>query len=826
MRVVGYYVQDDFPVKVLLKRKKDTYQYFMLNSSFKYKSNGGVVVKDNDILNFRELFYDYDPPKKFLDKVKIIKRDDKRFPLKIINRGCVEVNESIITKRFSYNGMKEFSEFLTKDLIKRDIGKILYVFENGDKVKLNESLFTDNKKMSERDFVLKYIKPDACTSIRKKLQERFFVRQNGLYLPKEDKYFFLNFNATYGTNPFLEKDSLTAIETVILYKIIKYLAEDLCPFVTVSCNNEEQAYNALMNSIFVNPWKANIKLEFNSCFFEYCTSHIVKKSTSTNQLYRQRHPEAMIDNVDSTDKNRISLGLVVEPPLYDEAKRKYQSKGNRSVIRKVFTCVNTLLYTHRRPVMIGIKSRCLQYKYYYLCYDPTTASILCDGNNLKRLLNEKLNGIFVNLYLCYNHTNKDIPFEWYHRRLMIKPRHFDIMKSVCAMIGRRPVLSDIPNREWYEKGSVIYTNKSKRNPRKGKSTCFDFNNFYGTSLTVNNLDPFLCRISSLLVEARTNWPLEQKNNVYHRSIKQNLVSLIGIAKHHDLLTFNLIKHSCVTTCLKTIIHNFKRKSKLISVTTDGITYESDICDLNMSANNYSIKKEYSFSRYAFYQSCNKYIGWDKLGKKFISKGIVGRNFPPVISKSVNAFLFWACRKLGTNVTANINSKRDEKFRREFEKIKRKICLFFYPSEDYLLLQHPDGINGITAPRKYYPAEFVYQELCQDRLLCYANFNDYPNNKRIFNDVHNTKNSEVLGCLFQNGLTHINCCYEIDHDKYFKIFVSKLKSACDLLRLKFPTKEILIDRLYEGIIRAVKGTILKEICLAQQGTVIPGAMFNL
>lgn len=86
--------------------------------------------------------------------------------------------------------------------------------------------------------------------------------------------------------------------------------------------------------------------------------------------------------------------------------------------------------------------------------------------------------------------------------------------------------------------------------RKKTTTCFDFDNFYGTSLTVNSIDSGLVRTVEQLVAAR---------QYANKKVNMKLVSLIGLAKYYDPLTHNLIKHACVTECLRTIECNQKIK---------------------------------------------------------------------------------------------------------------------------------------------------------------------------------------------------------------------------------------------------------------------------
>lgn len=768
MRVVGYYVYSNCPIKVILLRKG---KYIILSSEDNYNAANGTV---GGCLNFRELFLDNNPPKKFVDKVKIIKKwpsNDKRFPLEIVKQGTLE--DILMSTRFSYSidDLKNYFIGLA------DMSKLITIYDKCDQV--NQTLFTDTTKMTESDFINKYIHSRMAAAIRTKILNNFLVKRGtDMYLPREDKFYFLYLDED---DPCLSMGATLATERVIMGKIFKHLTEKMCPFITVSLCRETHINDTIMNVIFSNP--NNIKLEFNPCKFAACYSHEVKLNDDDGLIYRHRN------NAGLSESNSVDiLSLLVSPSLFNECKKKYGGKreitikGNNDMV-------------HRCPVIIKFHS-------HYLCYDQITARILCHGKDLKKLVDEKLKGLIVVVY----GLEQDFVKLRHKRikRLITKPNGYEIMKGVARILSKKKrVLKNKSNYEWYTNGSVIC--ETKKNVRYEKTTCFDFNNFYGTSLKVHRIDPGLEKTTDMLIDARQYGA--------NSETKRKLVSIFGVAKYHDVLLYNLIKHASVTCCLATIDRNKKKKKKLISVTTDGLTYAGSYSKIILADPRYKIKKEYKFTKYAFYSTCNKFIGWDCLAKKFITKGIVGRNNPPVIKNVIDEFMKLACKML---------EKRKKSTRKVTPKIIiKKISKLLSPSEAYLFVRHP-----LNEKRTYYPAEFAYNDLCQDRLLCFADYSKFPNNKKFFSTIHQKKNPEIVDHFFSDGLSYVNSTFKIDHAKYSKILVSKLETSCQLLLDAYPNKRKIVELMLSNLITTINRTLECKINTPQDAAVIPGALFDL
>lgn len=784
MRVVGYYVTQKRPITILVKSK----QKISILSSRGLYDNGHV-----DGLNFRELFIDHEPPKKFIDKVRIEKNkdhqiDSKRFPIKITSKGK-DYND-LIAKRYSYK-ICDLKDFFYQDLVDQDLSRIITIYDSNKKNQINESLFTDPERITEAAFIKKYVQTKAGAVIKTRIHERFFIKNGELFIPKEDRFFFLYLDDA--EDPCKTMGALMGIERIVMGKIFKHLAEDMCPFVSVSLSKNDFAYDSISNVIFSNP--DNMKLEFNSCTFETCSSHEVKLDSKNNNddLYRQRVVGAVGNSKDFAD----ILSLVVKPSLFNRCSEKYSGRKRRKGDIVINNCQWVV---HRHPILIGIKTK----PRFYLCYDPTMAKILCYGNDVETLVDVTLKGLYIKTYRCPVKFFKDNRLTY---RLQTKPRHYEIMKNVAFFLSKPPVLRNVANFKWYDKGAVVFT--VKKNVKKKTTTCFDFDNFYGTSLTVNSIDPGLVRTVEQLVAAR---------QYANKKAKMKLVSLIGLAKYYDPLTHNLIKHACVTECLRTIEYNRKIKNSLISVTTDGITYKGNHEKIKIANSDYRIKREYKLTKFVFYETCNKYIGWDALSKQFLIKGIVGKNNPPVIKTFVTLFLLISCK-----ILSSVKKRSFCETKRYLKRMYKKLSNSLNPSEDYLFAEYP-GEN--KHKMKYFPAEFAYNDLCQDRMLCFADFSKFPNNKIFFSTVHQRRNPEIVDKFFLKGLSHVNSTFKIDHEKYASILRAKIDSACELLARVYPQKRKFVEFLKEKTKAIINETLEIKINLPQDAAVIPGALFDL
>lgn len=111
-----------------------------------------------------------------------------------------------------------------------------------------------------------------------------------------------------------------------------------------------------------------------------------------------------------------------------------------------------------------------------------------------------------------------------------------------------------------------------------------------------------------------------------------------------------------------------------------------------------MKREYKLTKFAFYETCNKYIGWDALSKQFLIKGIVGKNNPPVIKKFMTLFLLISCK-----ILSSVKKRSFCETKRRLKLMYKKLSNLLNPSEDYFFAEYP-GENKHKL--KYFPAEFI------------------------------------------------------------------------------------------------------------------------
>ncbi|VDI27760.1 Hypothetical predicted protein [Mytilus galloprovincialis] len=684
MKVMSYQVELGKPVKIVLQTNDGNVGFI--------SSHPHVYTDDNTL---RQFFPNREIPRKYID---IVERDEAStspttFKLKIVSRGDVS-NLDEFEKYGHVISEEEFSMFF------KDMGKIHQILSiYNTKGIHNDAMLTHPTKMTERDFVLQFITPKGHGWLKQRVTDKFlyYSKKIGLY-PKEERYYNLYFESC---GNFESNTGTAAIKDVIYKKMFKYVVEELCPYITVSLTREEHLHNIALQVSLTDP--KQLKLDFDPFMEEICYSHTIDHNNA-----RIRTQEGVGQCV----SDKLSL-FCSSKETTDDLKKKKNNKKKQQI--------RYTAHPIKRPLVILKVNREPRY---YMCFDLTRAIVICHGSSVSQMLSD-MNYTPIYFYNCekeYRRFRREMRRKKKHVfRMVCKPPGYNVMMKAGKMYARDNILGDIKNAVWYKKGNVVFESEKNYKDKHGSVTCFDFSNYYATVLNVNNLDRRgIGRCVTLLGKFRTC-------NV--SSVKIDIVCLLGLSKHYDERLYNLMKTASVTNMLETIIKN--NPAKVLTVTTDGITFKGNIDDISLPNKDYTIKKEYTFDRNSyFFANSNLYFGFNKLNNNsLICKGIVGKNKVPVIKKFIETVI----RCVHNGVMKG-------------DKLMNELKPLLIPTvEDYTIKSRPNG------KKTFFSGDLAYQELCQDMYVCYANMVSCESNANIVMDsIHRHKNPEIVAEFFDKN----------------------------------------------------------------------------
>lgn len=860
-RVLGYDVRVGHPVKAMLilcvpgvglnaaaitttvadqQQKQQPPPYVVVSSRRVY---------DDKTMSLRQFFSSCIVPKRFIDIVTIEDNKKKKtaasssaavvevLPIRIVEQQQQFCHRDIqnLEPLVSYQLPDVFEFFPGLD---EDINDVIPAFDSQNQP--NEGLFTCEHKMTEEQFVHKFIHFRNQHFIKRTLINRFLAQYNKMsndsMVPSHPRYFHLYWD---DGDPFQRLNATLACREIVYKKVFKYMVSKLCRYMTVSLTREDHVHAVGLSCCLAVPSQPkleyiNTSTEPYACYTHTMSSEGLRQRATTTD----KHLQPVLGEASN---ELVLMCRTAEAYAFGQLQAGIGGgggcEGSSSDYHKKNKALRKLRYTpYEQPLInVSLVMVCSRNKY-FLCYDSTRAVIICHGSNLQHIMEHQLLNMNVVFHgtaaeyskyvLVANRRSPLIP-----RSFGPKPKGYSIMKEVCYWHGKQQPLvpGSSDNGIWYKKGSVVCEATKDTSYEEG-ATCFDFNNYYGTILILNVhsiQDWHLARTVRLMTDWRTtcNCP----------AIKLDIVALLGLCKHYDPATYHLIKMEGVNNCLATIdlnsssnsSSNDEKKKQVINVTTDGIAFKGQWESLRLPDPRYPYKKEYCFQPHCFYATSNQYFGFnvendddDGGDRQFILKGLTGRNNFPVVKQFVKTFVRLVVEKYSSSSSSSSKKKITNDF------IVEQLIPYLMPSEDYLLMTDPAANKDLR-----YPAEYAYSELCQDRYLCLAKplgIGDEmtANSYILMGSVHKKKNLQIVDNFFNKGLIHVNCVYAIHTEGYIDLFRTKLDSCCKMLYKAYPSRKGSIASLVNKLNRTVVHHLHHNMDTAQKGTMVPGALFDL
>lgn len=540
-RVVGYRVESGQPLQALLlpavvtetaaeEEEEEEYdskppQYAVVSSN--------MVYNEKKTTSLRPFFRGGIVPKKWIDVVEIVNRkrnddeDDDLIPLRITKEGNISSSLLLAGTRIA-----DVEQFFTS--FAPYVGDVIPTFDTRNL--FNELLFTCDQKMTEEEFVLKYIHKRNHQFLQMNIRSQFLAvykrmgggvggtaAAGGCLVPAKERYFYLYFD---DPDPFKQMDATMAIREIIYKKVFKHVAERLCSFLSVSLTKDEHLRRVGLDACMAVLGRP--KLEYRPPCVYACYTH-----TLDNEGHRQRVGSS------STPLGKCSEHLPLicrtrEALAAGRTKYSQQIKKKKIVLR--YVPLDQPLINVPLVMVTSRSSSSSDGKYYYLCYDPIRGSILCHGTDLREMMTTQLHNMNVMFYGSNHEYARTLVVD--NKKKMMKttrivprsiggpkPPCYTLMRRACTMIGRAPVIGG-DNWTWYKKGSVVCETKKDMHYDEG-ATCFDFSNYYATVLNLNKEeigDFQLARTVKLMSELRQQGV---------PSVKPDIVSILGLTKHHD-----------------------------------------------------------------------------------------------------------------------------------------------------------------------------------------------------------------------------------------------------------------------------------------------------
>lgn len=779
--VIGYSINLNHPVVALLH---DSKQFKLVTSGslfYKKHHDGNFAFFNNTtgqwLPNFKNLFEYEIVPKRYIDSVVITKKKN-RMPLYVDQTNVIDPVSCVKHAPRLLLTQKDLDPFF------EGFSDPKIAISNNFRGQPKENLYNCQERVSESQFVHRFFHVKHYGTLKSRLVNAFFDkvkydRAMSIYIPKRVEYAFMYFEKDVNFEDPTEFPT-TSIHKLILRKMFKHVVERLCPFVSVSLS-KELCYKAVALALCLAA-PANLRLEFSPFLEESCYACTVEEDDTGNKLYAYASSKFNKEmcGLNSDTLNRIAIGC-----NSDKIKLKTRhlvpiDRDNKSINRSM------VIFRNKRR--------------HYCCFDSTSGKILNAFLTLDGLISElkkitklphlKTRFGFYHCDRALRAARKVVSQSIIHRIITEPSGFLYAEKSSRFYLGRSVNIEK--NASWFDKGRCACLLEERSRPVS--TTCFDFSNFYATVLVVNKgIDDHLARSVSLMMRLRETVS----------SIKSNIVSLLGLSRHYDYRVYNLIKEASVAACIATIDRN--EDKELFGVTTDGIIFKGSHVGQMRRDRRYPIKRESVLVKYIYYDTNNSYFGWDRIKKHFVVKGVVGKNNPLALKKYITALIYSTCKKLAGKKKVSV-----------VKRLRR--VLQNSPNRDFVFVERSE------AKRLYYPAEYVYQELCQDRYLAYAKMFVEPNSNVFVNGVHKKK-PEFVGKLFHDGLCHVNCIFALDVDKYIETFFAKTKVAFRMLVKAYPKHRRYLTTLFKSTLNMVGSFFKREFEISQRGCVIPGALIN-
>ena len=773
--VLGYHFTPNEPVLSLLY---DSYGQFKLVTSgsiiYKYRFEKIWCFFDKQkniwIPTFRNMFKNGIVPKKYIDSV-IVSERNSYMPFYLSQKNvlnatsCVKYNPRYIITQ------EELKSFFTGF---DDTKYITHDFNGEPKY----NLFNCQELISESQFINRFFNVKHYGKLKSRLIIKYFFNliqyDNGkyIYIPNDVKFCNMFFEKEVDFfNP--SETPTDSIHNLFLRKSFKHIVEKICPFVSVSMSEKLCEKSIALAVSLAN--QNNLSLEFSPFREETCFACEVENiDNKIYYVYASEKSEKEILGLQSDLMNRLPLG---------SKSTEIKLKTRRlALIKDEFDIINRSITVFQNR--IG----------HYICYDSAAGKILMSFPYIKNLISEfkKINKLPITLnrigfYGCdraLRLVRKKVRQGLVHR-IITKPFGINCAK-ISSLSYHKSTINNLKNSIWFDKGRVSILIQSNNKPKT--VTTFDFSNFYSKVILNEDIDTHLARTLTLMLDFRKIVP----------DIKLNIVSLIGLSRHYDFRVFNLTKEASVAKCLSTIELNPNKK--LASVCTDSITFLGEKKRIKVD-HKYNIKRESLLNKFVYYISENSYFGWDKIKKQFIVRGVVGNDYPLILRNFIARIIHSVCLKIEKN-------KGDV-----FKAISR--TLWNSKNKDFVF-EHRKNAKSL-----FYPAEYVYQEMCQDRYLVYADMLSDPNRNIFVGRVHD--NPQFLNKFFSDGLCHVNCVFALDIDRFIDLFITKSETAFRMLLTCFPKRKTYLLNLHHIIVIEINRFFKERFGNPQKGCVIPGAL---